>query len=123
MSGGSVTSWGEGFPVVCQYFGDLRTKHLVSDANGKTLTISGNQNVRRPMWFGYAGSGSWMFLGDLPDWDVDLSQIPNIGISTINPTTMAEKYSISSLTLPDNWQEFAVQPSSDAFMQELNSSK
>jgi hypothetical protein len=123
MSGGSVTSWGEGFPVICQYFGDLRTKHLVSDANGKTLTISGSQNLRRPMWFGYAGSGNWMFLGDAPDWDVDLSQIPNLGVPTVNATTMSEKYGISSMPLPENWQAFTGQEFVDAFLTDLNGSR
>ena len=123
MTGASITSWGEGFPVVCQYFGDFRTRHLVSDSNGKTLTISGSQNLRRPMWFGYAGSGNWVFLGDAPDWDVDLSQIPNLGMSTINPTTMVEKYGVSSLPLPENWQAFTGQEFVDAFLSELDGSR
>ena len=123
MTGASITSWGEGFPIVCQYFGDFRTRHLVSDSNGKTLTISGSQNLRRPMWFGYAGSGNWVFLGDAPDWDVDLSQIPNLGMSTINPTTMVEKYGVSSLPLPENWQAFTGQEFVDAFLSELDGSR
>jgi hypothetical protein len=123
MTGASITSWGEGFPVVCQYFGDFRTRHLVSDANGKTLTISGSQDLRRPMWFGYVGSGNWVFLGDAPDWDVDLSQIPNLGASTINPTTLVEKYGISTLRLPENWQAFTSEEFVDAFLSELDGSR
>jgi hypothetical protein len=75
------------------------------------------------MWFGYAGSGNWVFLGDAPDWDVELSQIPNLGVSTINPTTMVEKYGINPLPLPENWQTFAGQEFVDAFLLELDGSR
>lgn len=123
MSGGEVVAWGEGYPVVCQYFADFRTRHLISDANGKILTINGHQNLRRPMWFGYAGRGNWVFLGDAPEWDIDLSQIRNRGASTINPTVMAEKYKVNSLPLPENWTTFTDQEFVDAFLQELNGSE
>jgi hypothetical protein len=75
------------------------------------------------MWFGYADLGNWVFLGDAPDWDVDLSQIPERGASTINPTVMSERYSISPLPLPENWAAFTGQEFVDAFLTELNGSK
>jgi hypothetical protein len=123
MSGGEVISWGEGYPVVCQYFADFQTRHLISDANGKTLTISGSENVRRSMWFGYAGGGAWVFLGRASGWDVDFLQIPNRGPSSLNPTMMAEKYSIIPLPLPENWIAFTGQEFVDAFLKELNGSE
>ena len=123
INGGKVVTWGEGYPVVCQYFADFQTRHLISDVHGRTLTISGSENVRRTMWFGYAGSGTWVFLGRASDWDVDLSQIPNRGASSLNPTVMAEKYSISSLPLPENWTAFTGQEFVDAFLKELNGSE
>ncbi len=79
MSGGEIVSWSDGYPVVCQYSADFETRHYVSDVNGKTLTINGSENVRRLMWFGYAGDGNWVFLGFAKDWEYDLSQIPNRG--------------------------------------------
>ena len=123
INGGKVVSWSEGYPVVCQYFADFQTRHLISDVNGKTLTISGSENVRRTMWFGYAGSGTWVFLGRASDWDVDLSQIPNRGASTLNPAVMAEKYGVSPLPLPENWTAFTGQEFVDAFLKELNGSE
>ena len=35
MSGGQVDSWGDGYPVVCQYSGDFQTKYYVGNVNGK----------------------------------------------------------------------------------------
>lgn len=123
MSGGEVVSWGDGYPVVCQYSGDFQTKHYISDVNGKTLTINGSENVRRLMWFGYAGDGSWVFLGFAQDWEYDLSQIQNPGASTINPSVMAEVYKVSSLPLPDNWTVYTGQEFVDAFLEELDISE
>ncbi len=123
MSGGEVVSWGDGYPVVCQYSGDFQTKHYISDVNGKTLTISGSENVRRLMWFGYAGNGSWAFLGIAKDWEYDLSQIQNRGASTINPSVMAQRYGVNSLPLPENWTAFMGQEFVDAFLEELDRSE
>jgi hypothetical protein len=122
MIGGNVSSWGEGFPIVCQYFSDLRIRYLVSAVNGRIVTISGSQNFRRPMWFGYGGGGHWIFLGDAPDWNVDLSQIPNLGVSTIHSTTLLEKYGIPPVPLPANWQAYTGQDDVDAFLTELDRS-
>lgn len=122
MIGGNVTSWGQGLPIVCQYFSDLRVRHLVSAANGRVVTISGSQNFRRPMWFGYGGGGNWIFLGDAPDWNADLSQIPNLGVSTIQSTTLLEMYGIPALPLPDNWQAYTGQEFAEAFLIELDRS-
>ena len=123
MSGGEVISWGDGHPVVCQYSGDFQTKHYISDVNGKTLTINGSENVRRLMWFGYAGNGSWVFLGIAKDWEYDLSQIQNRGTSTINPSVMAQKYGVNSLPLLEDWTVFTGQEFVDAFLEELDVSE
>jgi len=123
ISGGEVVSWGDGYPVVCQYSGDFQTKHYVSDVNGKTLTISGSENLRRLMWFGYAGDGSWVFLGIAKDWEYDLSQIQNRGASTINSSVMAQIYGINSQPLPENWAAFTGQEFADAFLEELDVSE
>ena len=123
MSGGEVFSWGGAYPVVCQYSGDFLTKYYISDVNGKTLTISGSENVRRFMWFGYAGNGNWVLLGIAKDWEYDLSQIQNRGASTINPSVMAENYGITPLALPDNWTAFTGQEFVDAFLEELDISE
>ena len=122
MNGGEVVSWGDGYPVVCQYSGDFQTKHYVGNVNGKIVTASGAENVRRLMWFGYADDGSWAFLGIAKDWEYDLSQIQNRGASTINPTVMAEKYGINPQPLPENWTSFTGQEFSDAFLKELRES-
>ena len=123
MSGGELVSWGDGYPIVCQYSGDYQTKHYVSDVNGRALTISGSENLRRLMWFGYVGEDNWVFLGFAKDWDYDLSQIKNRVVSTINPSVMAEKYGINSQPLPENWTTFTGQDFVDAFLQELDVSE
>lgn len=123
ISGGEVVSWGNGYPVVCQYFMDSRSGYYVADANGKLLTVGNDKNVRRPMWFGYNSNGNWVFLGVAKEWDVDLAQIPNRGVSTINPTVMVQKFGISPQSLPENWSTFTGQEFVDTFLKELDTSK
>lgn len=123
MSGGEVVSWGNGYPVLCQYFIDSQTRHYVANVNGKVLTVSGVENVRRPMWFGYNSNGNWVFLGIAKDWEYDLFQIQNRGASTLNPAVMAEKYGVSPLPLPENWTAFTGQEFVDAFLNELDISE
>jgi hypothetical protein len=123
MSGGNVDSWGDGYPVVCQYFGDYRTKQYISDVNGKILTINGSENLRRLLWFGYVGEGNWVFLGFAKDWEYELSQIQNVDASTVNPSVMAEKYRVNSQPFPENWTTFTGQEFVDAFLQELDISE
>jgi len=121
LTGGEVVSWGNGYPVVCQFFADYRTQYVVSDANGKLLTIESAKNVRRPMWFGYIGNGNWTWMGSGKVWDVDLSQTP-AQTSTLTTTVMAEKYGLAALPLPQNWQTAVSQEYTDAFLAELKSS-
>ena len=123
IDGGKVISWGDGYPVVCQYSGDFRSGYYVGNVNGKVVTAPSDKNVRRFMWFGYAGNGNWIFLGIARDWEYDLSQIQNRGTSTINPDVMNEKYGINSSQLPENWIAFAGQEYADAFLKELRESK
>ena len=122
LTGGQIVSWGNGYPVVCQFFADHRTQYLVSSANGKFLTIESAKNVRRPMWFGYIGNGNWTWIGSGKVWDVDLSQIP-VQTSTLTATAMAEKYGLTALPLPQNWQTAVGQEYTDAFLAELKSSQ
>ena len=124
FTGGQTVSWGNGYPVVCEFFADYRIQYLISDANGKLLTIDSPKNVRRPMWFGYIGNGNWTWFGSSKAWDVDLSQLTlGDATSTLNTTVMAEKYGITGLHLPANWQTAVSQEFSDAFLAELNSSQ
>ena len=120
LTGGQIKSWGNGYPVVCQFFADYRSQYLVSNANGKLLTIENTKNVRRPMWFGYIGEGNWTWIGSGKVWDVDLSKIP-AQTSTLTTTVMAEKYGLTALPLPQNWQISVGQDYSDAFLTELKS--
>jgi len=122
LTGGQIISWGNGYPVVCQFFADYRTQYLVSSANGKLLTIENAKNVRRPMWFGYLGNGNWTWIGSGKVWDVDLSKIP-AQTSTLTTTVMAEKYELTALPLPQNWQTAVGQEYTDAFLAELKSSQ
>jgi hypothetical protein len=121
LTGGQVVSWGNGYPVVCQFFADYRTQYVVSDANGKLLTIESVKNVRRPMWFGYIGNGNWTWMGSGKVWDVDLSEI-SAQTSTLTTTVMAEKYGLTTLPLPQNWQTAVGQEYTEAFLTELKSS-
>ena len=123
ISGGEVGTWGNGYPVVCQYFMDSRSGYYVANANEKLLTVGNDKNVRRPLWFGYNSNGNWAFLGIAKEWDVDLAQIPNRGVSTINPTVMVQKFGISPQSLPENWSTFTGQEFVDAFLKELDTSK
>jgi hypothetical protein len=75
------------------------------------------------MWFGYTGNGNWAFLGVAKDWEYDLSQIQNLGASTINPSILTEKYSISFQSLPENWTTFSGQEFVNAFLEELDVSE
>ena len=122
LTGGQIVSWGNGYPIVCGYFADYRIQYLISNANGKLLTIDSAKNVRRPIWFGYIGNGNWTWLGSSKVWDVDLSQL-SLQDSTLNTTVMAEKYGITALPLPQNWQTAVGQEYTDAFLAELNSSQ
>jgi len=123
MSGGEIVSWSDGYPVVCQYSADFETRHYVSDVNGKTLTINGSEDIRRLMWFGYVGDGTWVFLGFAKDWEYDLSQIPNRGTSTINSSVMVHEYDVSPTSLPEDWTAYTGQEFVDAFLQELEISE
>ena len=122
LTGGQIVSWGNGYPVVCQFFADYRTQYLVSSANDKLLTIESAKNVRRPMWFGYIGNGNWTWMGSGKAWDVDLSKISAQG-STLTISVMAEKYGLAALPLPQNWQTAMGQEYTDAFLAELKSSQ
>jgi hypothetical protein len=123
MSGAEVVPWGDGYPVICQYSGDFQTRHYISDVNGKTLTISGHENLRRLLWFGYAGDGRWVFLGIAKDWEYDLSQIRSRETSTISLPIMATKYGVDPRPLPENWSAFTGQEFVDAFLEELDVSQ
>jgi hypothetical protein len=125
LTGGQVVSWGHGYPVICQFFADYRTQYVISSANGKLLTIESAKNVRRPIWFGYIGNGNWTWLGSGKVWDVDLIQLPAQAstASTLNSTNMAEKYGLTALPIPQNWQSTVGQEFSDAFLAELNSNQ
>ncbi len=122
LTGGQIVSWGNGYPVVCQFFADYRIQYLVSSANGKLLTIESAKNVRRPMWFGYIGNGNWTWMGSGTVWDVDLSQMP-AQTSTLTATAMAEKYGLVALPLPQNWQSAVGQELQDALLAELKSNQ
>jgi hypothetical protein len=122
LTGGQVEAWGNGYPVVCQFFADYRNQYLISSANGKLLTIEISKNVRRPMWFGYIGSGNWTWLGSGEVWDVDLSQIP-AQTSTLTSTVLAEKYGLTAFPLPQNWQTAVSQEYTNAFLAELKNSQ
>ena len=122
LTGGQIVSWGNGYPVVCQFFADYRNQYLVSSANGKLLTIESAKNVRRPMWFGYIGNGNWTWIGSGKVWDVDLSKIP-AQTSTLATTIIAEKYGLTALPLPQNWQVAVGQEYTDAFLAELKNSQ
>jgi len=122
LTGGQIVSWGNGYPVVCEFFADYRIQYLISNANGKLLTIDSAKNIRRPMWFGYIGNGNWTWLGSGKVWDVDLSQL-SPQTSTLTTTVMAEKYGLAALPLPQNWQSAVGQEFSDAFLAELNSNQ
>lgn len=118
LTGGQVVSWGNGYPVVCQFFADYRTQYIVSAVNGKLLTIESATNVRRPIWFGYIGNENWTWLGSGKVWDVDLTQLPTQA-STLTLTVMREKYGVTSSPLPQDWRLAVGQEFSDAFLAEL----
>ena len=119
VNGGQVIMWGDGYPVICQFFADYQYKYIVSDANGKVLTIDSPLSVRRPTWFGYDANQKWVWLGSAKNWDVELSQLGERGVSTLNPTSMAEKYGIGFLALPQDWSLAVGQEFTDAFVAEL----
>jgi hypothetical protein len=122
LTGGQVETWGNGYPVICQFFADYRNQYVVSNANGKLLTIEASRHVRRPIWFGYIGNGNWSWLGSGKVWDADLAQLPVVP-STLNTRTMAERYGLTAFPLPANWQSAVGQEFSDAFLAELNSNQ
>jgi hypothetical protein len=118
LNGGEVQTWGSN-PVICQLFADYRTQHNVSSINGHMYTGESVKNVRRPMWFGYIGSGNWAWLGSGKVWDADLSQLPAQN-PTLTTTVMAEKYGMPVMPLPLNWQSAVGQEFVDALLAELN---
>jgi hypothetical protein len=121
LTGGEANSWGD-YPVVCQFFADYRTRYTVSSANGQLYTGKSIKNVRRPMWFGYIGSGSWSWLGTGNDWSFDLAQI-STGKSTLNIDSIADQYGMPVQPLPQNWQSAVGQEHIDALLAELNKSQ
>ena len=122
LTGGQVVSWGNGYPVVCQFFADYRTQYVVSQANGKLLTIESAKDVRRPIWFGYIGKGNWTWIGSGKVWDVDLTKIP-AQTSALTTRVVAERYGLTALPLPPDWQTAVGQEYTDAFLAELKSSQ
>jgi hypothetical protein len=120
VPGGGITTWGDGYPVVCQFFADYRTQYLVSSTNNHIFTTESLRNTRRPIWFGYTGNGSWTWLGSGKAWDVDLDQIPFHQTPTLDASIMEKKYGMAALPLPQNWQSAVGQEFSDAFLAELN---
>lgn len=120
ISGGEVNNWGDGYPVVCQFFADYQTEYSVTSVNSKVLTLNNVLNVRRPTWFGYAGAGRWVWLGTANVWEVDLSQIPPRGRVTIDSAVMDEKYGITALSLPQNWKAAVGEEFANAIVAELN---
>ena len=118
LTGGEVQTWGKN-PVICQFFADYRTQVIVSSINGNLYTGESIRNVRRPIWFGYIGNGNWSWLGSGKVWEADLSQLSAQG-STLNTPVVAEKYGISALPLPENWQLAGSQEYMNAFLTELN---
>jgi hypothetical protein len=119
-AGGQVTTWGDGYPVVCQFYADYRTQYMVSSTDNHVFTIDSVRNTRRPIWFGYIGAGSWTWLGSGKVWDIDLAQIPLSAAPTLDASVMKEKYGMTALPLPQNWKSAAGQEFSDAFVAELN---
>lgn len=122
FSGGQIESWGNGYSVICQFFANYRTQYLVSSVNGKLLTTQIARNVRRPMWFGYIGNGNWTWMGSGKVWDVELSKI-SVQPSTLTTTIMAERYGITALPLPQNWQTAVGREYNDAFLAELDTNQ
>jgi hypothetical protein len=120
ISGGEVVNWGNGYPVVCQFFVDYQIKHFVGSLNDKMVTVTGDLSVRRTTWFGYSGAGDWAWLGSARGWDVDLSKIPSRGKATLDVNVMAEKYGIAAFPLPQNWRAFEGKEYTEAFIAELN---
>ena len=121
FTGGEANTWGD-YPVVCQFFADYRTQYTVSSANGHLYTGDSIRNVRRPMWFGYIGSGTWSWLGTGNDWSFDLAQI-STDKSTLSIASMAARYSMPMQPLPQNWQSAVSQEHIDALLAELNTNQ
>jgi hypothetical protein len=122
LVGGEVVSWGNGYPVVCQFLADYQTQYVVSVANGKPLTIESIKNVRRPMWFGYLGNGSWTWMGSGKVWEADLAKLPALP-ATLNTTSVEERYGLTVRPLPQDWQLAMGQEFSNAFLAELSSNQ
>lgn len=120
VSGGEVVNWGNGYSVICQFFVDYQTEYVVSSINGNVATLQSAFSVRRPMWFGYAGAGNWAWLGSAKGWDVDLSQITSRGVATIDESIMADKYGVTAIPMPHNWETFTGQEYIKAVVMVLN---
>ena len=118
LTGGETTTWGD-YPVICQFFADYRTQYTVSNANGHLYTGESIKNVRRPMWFGYLGNGSWSWLGTGNEWSFDLAQISPLG-STLDTASMTDKYQMPVQPLPQGWQSAVSQEHIDALLAELS---
>lgn len=120
VSGGEVVNWGNGYPIVCQFFADYQTEYVVSSINGHVATLLSGFSVRRPMWFGYSGAGNWAWLGSAKGWDVDLSQIPSRGTVVIDESIMVDKYGITAIPMPQDWKTFTDQEHINAVVMALN---
>ena len=121
LTGGEANTWGD-YPVVCQFFADYRTQYTVSSANGHLYTGESIKNVRRPIWFGYIGSGIWSWLGTGNSWSFDLAQITPTG-STLDTASMADKYDMPVQPLPQGWQSAVSQEHINALLAELNTNQ
>ena len=121
ISGEEVIKWGNGYPVVCQFFVDYMIEYFVGSLNGKIVTVAGDLSVRRTTWFGYSDDSNWVWLGSARGWDVDLSKIPSRDDATLDVNVMVEKYGIAALPLPQDWRAFEGKEYTEAFVAELNS--
>ncbi len=116
-----ATISGETILVICGFHIYYQYEHIVSQVHDEVLTINNAKHVIRPTWFGYLSDERWVWLGDAPSWDIDLAKIKMREEPTLDPTIVHEKYGISSVPLPQDWESAVGQDFVDAFVAALRS--
>ncbi len=115
------TASGETILVICQFQIYYQYEHIVSQVNDAILTINNTKIVIRPIWFGYLSDERWVWLGDAPSWDIELSKIKVREAPTLDPAIVTEKYGIDSVPLPQDWESAVGQEFVDALVAALDS--
>lgn len=116
VSGEVRHDWGDGYPIVCALFQDALSDYLVILYGDHLYTGSTGGAYRRITYFGYNGSGEWIWLGSQQEDRVVLTITEHELLESYatyselfqtpiwNSSWMSKVLSMNPRPIPDDWQ-------------------